>query len=66
MAPIARCGDEVGGLLLALLLLADRGLVPEVDEAMAPGPLQHFAAEWIPRLPHFWFVNGRECDGWYG
>ena len=44
LAPLARCGDEVGGLL-ALLLFADGGLVLEVDEAIAPGPLQHFAAE---------------------
>ena len=59
-------GDEVGGLLLALLVFADRGLVPEVDEAITLGPLQHFAAEWIPALPNFGFVNGRQCDGWCG
>jgi hypothetical protein len=35
LAPLARRGDEVGGLL-ALLLFADGGLVLEVDEAIAP------------------------------
>ena len=35
LATLRRRGDEVGGRL-ALLLFADRGLVPEVDEAIAP------------------------------
>ena len=65
LATLRRRGDEVGGLL-ALLLFADRGLVPEVDEAIAPGPLQHFAAEWIPALPNSGFVNGRQCEGLRG
>jgi hypothetical protein len=51
LATLRRCGDEVGGLLLALLLFADRGLVLEVDKAMAP---------------HFGFVNGRQCDALRG
>lgn len=51
LATLRRRGDEVVGLLLALLLLADRGLIQEADEAIDPGPLQHFAAEWIPALP---------------
>ncbi len=50
----------------SLLLFADRGLVPEVDEAIAPGPLQHFAAEWISALPHFGFVNGCQCESLCG
>jgi hypothetical protein len=36
LATLRRRGDEVGGLLLVLLLFADGGLVPEVDEAIAP------------------------------
>ncbi len=62
---VANLGDEVGGLL-ALLLFADRGPVPKVDEAIAPGLLRHFAAEWISASPHFWFVNGGQRDGLRG
>ena len=62
LATLRRRGDEVVGLLLALLLLADRGLIQEADEAIDPGPLQHFAAEWIPALPNFGFVEG--LRGW--
>lgn len=65
LAPLARRGDEVGGML-ALLLFADRGLVPEIDEAIALWPLQHFAAERIPALPHFGFVNGCQCESLCG
>ena len=61
MAPLARCGDKLGGLL-ALLLFADRDLVPEVDEAIAPRPLQHFAPVRVPPLPNFGIVNGRQCE----
>ena len=62
MAPLARRGDEVGGLL-ALLLFADRGLVPDVDEAIDSRAFEYFAPVRIPALPYFWFVNGRQCEG---
>ena len=62
---VANLGDEVGGLL-ALLLFADRGPVPEVDEAIDPRAFQHFAAIGISSLTHVGFVNGGQRDGLRG